>query len=191
MDLEDGEGLPNVNETASPDSDSPSGTYQYVDHYFSWNSINIPARITNELEIPDEIREEGIQLYFRHFHNQPFPLMMGMSDNPQASAAEYPKLVLFPLLAVSLRTCQNPFFRNKEAIAETCGMLAKAAWNLLAAQYAKFDFDLAYFQALCLLAQVDFASKYRPLHVYTRCACAETGPKPVNRNGLRLKSPSG
>lgn len=117
-------------------------------------------RITNELEIPDEIREEGILLYFRHFHNQPYPLMMGMSDNPQASAGEYPKLVLFPLLAVSLRTCQNPFFHDKEAIAETCGMLSEAAWNLLAAQYSKFDFDLVYFQALCLLAQVDFASKY-------------------------------
>lgn len=116
-------------------------------------------RIINEHEIPAEIREEGILLYFEHFHNQPYPLLMGTSDNPQAAVAEYPKLVLFPLLAVSLRTCQNPFFHSKEAIAETCGMLSESAWTLLAARYSKFDFDLAYFQALCLLAQVDFASK--------------------------------
>lgn len=86
---------------------------------------------------------------------------MGTSDNLQASAAEYPKLVLFPLLALSLRTCRNSFFHNQDAIVETCEILAEATWNLLAARYAKFDFDLAYLQALCLLAQVDFASKYR------------------------------
>jgi hypothetical protein len=115
--------------------------------------------ITDELEIPNEIRDEGILLYFRHFHNQPYPLMMGTGENPQASPDEYPKIVLLPLLSISLRTSQNPFFRDKSAIAETCGMLSEAAWTLLAAQYATFDFDLAYFQALCLLAQVDFASK--------------------------------
>lgn len=124
--------------------------------------------ITNELEIPDEIREEGILLYFRHFHNQPYPLMIGMVDDLQASADEYPRIVLFPLLAISLRTSQNSFFHNKEVIAEMCGMLSEAAWNLLAAQYSKFEFDLAYFQALCLLAQVDFACKYQ-IHMTVIC----------------------
>lgn len=123
-----------------------------------WNSVNLP-RSTNELEIPDEIMEEGILLYFQHFHNQPYPLLTGMNHNPRSFVAEYPKLVLFPLLAVSLRTCQNPFFHSREALSQMCGMLSEAAWNLLAARYSKFDFDLAYFQALCLLAQVDFASK--------------------------------
>lgn len=141
----------------------------------SWcNSVNL-SRSTNELEIPDEIMEEGILLYFQHFHNQPYPLLTGMSHDPQALVAELPKLVLFPLLAVSLRTCQNPFFHSKEALAQMCGMLSEAAWSLLAARYSKFDFDLAYFQALCLLAQVDFASK---CHSYLRpLSCAENGPK--------------
>ena len=142
-------------------------------------------RITNEHEIPDEIKEEGILLYFQHFHNQPYPLLMGTSDNPQASVVEYPKLVLFPLLAVSLRTSQHPFFRSKDAIAEMCGMLSEAAWNLLAARYSKFDFDLDYFQALCLLAQVDFASKCQSN--LSTLPCAETSPKPASRTGLRLR----
>ncbi len=116
-------------------------------------------RITNEHEIPLEIRDEGIVLYFRHFHNQPYPLLMGTGDNPQASVAEYPKLVLFPLLAVSLCACQHAYFQNRDAIAETRRVLSEAAWSLLSARYSEFDFDLPYFQALCLLAQADFASK--------------------------------
>ncbi|KAL2204251.1 hypothetical protein CC79DRAFT_1372259 [Sarocladium strictum] len=145
VDLNDGEAqvLPHVTQgSPSLNSTPPSGTIQF----------------TSELEIPNEIREEGILLYFRHFHNQPYPLMMGTGEDPRASANDYPKIVLLPLLAVSLRTSQSPFFHDKEAIADTCGMLAEAAWNLLTAQYATFNFDLAYFQALCLLAQVDFAT---------------------------------
>lgn len=102
---------------------------------------------------------EGILLYFQHFHNQPYPVLMEMSDNPQALAAESSKIVLLPLLAISLRISQNPFFRDKESVVETCGKLSEAAWTLLAGRYIESDFDLAYFQALCLLAQVDFASK--------------------------------
>ena len=92
---------------------------------------------------------------------------METNGSPQASVAEYPKLVLLPLLAVSLRISNHPLFPSKDALAEMCGTLTEAAWSLLAAQYANFDFDLAYFQALCLLAQVDFASKshikYHPI----------------------------
>lgn len=124
-------------------------------------------RITNGLEIPDEIRDQGILLYFQHFHNQPYPLLTETNDSPQSSVAEYPRLVLLPLLAVSLRISNHPFFPSKEALADMCGMLTEATWSLLAAQYANFHFDLPYFQALCLLAQVDFASKcpfkYHPI----------------------------
>ena len=84
---------------------------------------------------------------------------MEMSDNPQSLATESSKIVLLPLLATSLRISQNPFFRDTENVIETCRKLSEAAWALLAARYIEFDFDLAYFQALCLLAQVDFASK--------------------------------
>lgn len=84
---------------------------------------------------------------------------MEMSDNPQVLAADSSKIVLLPLLAISLRISQNPFFRDKEHVLERCGKLSEAAWALLAARYSEFDFDLGYFQALCLLAQVDFACK--------------------------------
>ncbi|EXJ88753.1 hypothetical protein A1O3_01817 [Capronia epimyces CBS 606.96] len=41
---------------------------------------------------------------------------------------------------------------------EILDALAEAAWDLLASAYSRFEFDLAYFRGLCLLAQVDFAT---------------------------------
>ncbi len=144
-------------------------------------------RITTKHGIPDEIRDEGIALYFEHFHNQPYPLLLVASgDNPQAVVAEYPNLVLFPLLALSLCTCQNPYFQNKGAIAETRRVLSEAAWDLLAARYSKFDFDLSYFQALCLLAQVDFASKCQPRHRHQWLTSSKLASRIVHRLKLLL-----
>ncbi len=85
--------------------------------------------------------------------------MARMNDQERRSIGHFSRTVLYPMLAVSLRTCRHPFLRDKKTMVETLDILAAAAWDLLATAYARFEFDLSYFQGLCLLAQVDFASK--------------------------------
>lgn len=44
-----------------------------------------------------------------------------------------------------------------QAAQELAAACEESAWSVLCSQYKTMDFDDAYFQALCLLAQSDFA----------------------------------
>ncbi|KAK5045937.1 hypothetical protein LTR84_008723 [Exophiala bonariae] len=62
-------------------------------------------RITNEDEIPDEIKKEGIQLYFEHFHNRPYPLLE-QAGKPHRAQAQ---------VALGLRLAQTRGLLRKES----------------------------------------------------------------------------
>lgn len=62
------------------------------------------------------------------------------------------------MLALSLRTAGD-----STITAADLDSLANIAWSLLSIRYADFDIDNDFFEGLCLLAQVDFAST---LHIF-------------------------
>ncbi|KAK2594973.1 hypothetical protein QQS21_007331 [Conoideocrella luteorostrata] len=114
-------------------------------------------------QLPNDVRMQGIALYFEHFHNLPYPLMARMSKCPPRSVDEFPPaIVWYPMLALTLRTAKHPFLellgpggeRQRDFILSD---LSEAAWRLVTQAYASMDVDVHYFQGLCLLAQVDFA----------------------------------
>ncbi|EXJ93409.1 hypothetical protein A1O1_01801 [Capronia coronata CBS 617.96] len=66
-------------------------------------------------------------------------------------------LVLYPVLALGLRLSQHQFLNISTTRSKILHFLSEFTWDLLCKAYADQTFDLKYFQALCLLAQVDFA----------------------------------
>ncbi|KAH8884069.1 hypothetical protein GQ53DRAFT_846430 [Thozetella sp. PMI_491] len=108
--------------------------------------------------IPTRIVAQGITLYFQHFHNQPYPLFSGKVPEAEFLATNLPKIVLYPMLTLSLRASTDPLFYDRKARAEMLGLLSNIAWGLLTKAYSSSEFGLSYFQGLCLLAQSDFAT---------------------------------
>lgn len=68
-----------------------------------------------------------------------------------------PEILLYPMLAVSLRTSKHPWLRDKNHLHQVVAQLADRGWDLLVKAYASFDINESYFQALCVMAQRDFA----------------------------------
>ncbi|PVH91968.1 hypothetical protein DM02DRAFT_307554 [Periconia macrospinosa] len=64
-------------------------------------------------------------------------------------------MILYAMLALSLRSSRHPFFKNELERTNCTDKLTKLSWGLIANAYCNFDIDDVYFQALCLQAQVD------------------------------------
>lgn len=63
------------------------------------------------------------------------------------------------MLALSLRTSLDFAIKGGATTATDMDSLADTAWSLLSTRYATFDIDEDFFEGLCLLAQVHFASE--------------------------------
>jgi len=109
-----------------------------------------------------------VRLYFDNLCGKPFPLLYSRYDKDIPAAESIPTLVLYPMLALSLRTSSSD---GGTTIATDLDSLTETAWSLLSARYTGFDIDEDYFEGLCLLAQVDFASK---LSIFLYCLVADT-----------------
>jgi len=112
-----------------------------------------------ELQLPAEVVFEGYELYFSNYCNQPCPILAHTSATELQNDVALPPIVMLPMLALSLRSSNHSFFRNKAERRDWVGKLAHSAWDLLAKAYCAFDIDDAYFQGLCLLVQVDLGGK--------------------------------
>lgn len=105
--------------------------------------------------LSSDIRNEGIQLYFQHYCNSPLPLLEHLSADPLSH--EFPPIVLHAMLALTLRrTAFSSAYPFSEAYRDP-DVFVLITWNSLTDVYRRFTFDESYFQALCLLAQVDYA----------------------------------
>ena len=71
----------------------------------------------------------------------------------------FSEVVLYPMLALSLRTSVDFPIKGGATTDIDLDALADTAWSLLSTRYAAFDIDEDFFEGLCLLAQVHFASK--------------------------------
>ncbi|KAH7086447.1 hypothetical protein FB567DRAFT_71379 [Paraphoma chrysanthemicola] len=114
-----------------------------------------PYECIQAARLPDAIVSEGIALYFSNFCNQPCPILAYSQSLESRKEESYPPMMLYAMLALSLRSSRNSFFTSRSDRAECIARLTKLSWDLIARAYCDFDIDDAYFQALCLHAQVD------------------------------------
>ncbi|PSN60162.1 hypothetical protein BS50DRAFT_579334 [Corynespora cassiicola Philippines] len=127
------------------------------------NQRQIPPRsttwshFTTELRLPEDLVHEGIAIYFSNFCNQPCPILDHVFRQGLPSAHQLPTIVLPAMLALSLRSSTHSFINDRQKKLSTVEKLTNYSWSLLTEAYSDFELSDAYFQALCLLAQVDFA----------------------------------
>lgn len=69
-------------------------------------------------------------------------------------------ILLYPLLALSLRVSKHPVFEHQVVRIDILSYLAQTAWLILNDRYRKFDLDGDYLRGACLLAQVDFSCEF-------------------------------
>lgn len=114
---------------------------------------------TGPLVVTDDLVTKGVALYLERFYCQPCPLL----SNLKAGCSTLPpSIVLYSLLALSLQTSPE----ESRAGSQTCHTLAGRAWELIADAYGSTNVDEAYLEAVCLMAQRDFASR---LHLDRLC----------------------
>lgn len=114
-----------------------------------------PAQVLHDLsalDLPADTVSDGISAYFLNHCNRPCPLLDHLSEEPLSH--QYPPLVLTAMLALSIRSTREVGIRSARYYSQT---LVQRSWDLLVDSYRRFDMNDSYFQALCLLAQVDFA----------------------------------
>ncbi|KAJ4992907.1 hypothetical protein SVAN01_01611 [Stagonosporopsis vannaccii] len=105
------------------------------------------------LDMPSEAVSDGILAYFMNHCNQPCPLFDHLLAEPLEH--RYHPMVLTAMLALTLcRSSRGETIKSARCSSQS---LAQRSWDLLADSYRRFEIDDAYFQALVLLAQVDFA----------------------------------
>lgn len=68
-------------------------------------------------------------------------------------------MILYAMLALSLRSSRHSFFRNKGDRMQCIAKLTQLSWNLITTAYCDFEIDDVYFQALCLQVQVDMGGE--------------------------------
>ena len=105
--------------------------------------------------LPSDVIEDGIDMYFEHFHAQPYALLC-QATTTRATASISP-VVLNPMLALSIRCSSHPFWTDPSKLNSWLQYLTDRAWKDLLQLYGDGDTGLQYLQGLCLLAQVDFA----------------------------------
>lgn len=120
--------------------------------------------------LPLDVIEDGIYMYFEHFHAQPYALLC--QANTAMMAASISPVVLNPMLALSIRCSSHPFWTDTPNLRSWLQHLTDRAWKDLLQLYGDGDTGLEYLQGLCLLAQVDFAGMYRlsTINLYVDCS---------------------
>ncbi|KAH8691753.1 hypothetical protein GQ44DRAFT_201422 [Phaeosphaeriaceae sp. PMI808] len=108
-----------------------------------------------DAQLPDAVIAEGIALYFSNFCNQPCPILAYSQSLESGEDDPPPPMILYAMLALSLRSSRHSFFKNKLERTNCTDKLTKLSWGLIAKAYCNFEIDDVYFQALCLQAQVD------------------------------------
>ncbi|KAL2069981.1 hypothetical protein VTL71DRAFT_14661 [Oculimacula yallundae] len=105
--------------------------------------------------LPSDVVEDGITTYFTSFHAQPYNLLCQKSS--LGPNRKLDPLVLNPMLALSIRCSSHKYWTTQATLSEWIRALAEKSWRDLTHLYAEGNTSLGYLQALCLLAQVDFA----------------------------------
>lgn len=112
-----------------------------------------------ERTIPADIMRQAVRLFERYFIYQPYPLLSWMSSQERLLPENLPTMVLYPILALSLRTMDPSSRAAIPGWLEIIKSLSRVTFDLLCKAYSAEQTDMAYFQSLCLQAQVDFACK--------------------------------
>ena len=125
------------------------------------HSTTVAEDFRNNLDVvlPPDLVTEGIELYFAHYCNQPCPILAHSISVQPSLNDRPPAIVLYPMLALSLRSSQHTSCRYPQVRQEYTKELTRHSWNLLVKAYCEFNIDDAYFEGLCLLAQVDAGGK--------------------------------
>ncbi|EUC39909.1 hypothetical protein COCMIDRAFT_41667 [Bipolaris oryzae ATCC 44560] len=105
--------------------------------------------------LPDVVIAEGIALYFSNFCNQPCPILAYAKSLESGEDGQLQPIILYAMLALSLRSSRHPFFRDQLERTHCTDKLTKLSWGLIAKAYCNGEIDDVYFEALCLQAQVD------------------------------------
>lgn len=95
--------------------------------------------------------------YFKCFHGQPYSLLCQKSLIGAHQSLS--PVVLEPMLALTIRCSSHPFWADREKSKFWIDSLTEKSWRDLLQMYGEGHTGLQYLQALCLLAQVDFAGK--------------------------------
>ena len=119
--------------------------------------------------LPADVIEDGINMYFEHFHAQPYKLLCQATT--MRTIASISPVVLNPMLALSIRCSSHPFWADQSKLNSWQQALTEKAWKDLLQLYGDGETGLQYLQGLCLLVQVDFAgmSKHSNLLCYLDC----------------------
>ncbi|XP_014555252.1 hypothetical protein COCVIDRAFT_102958 [Bipolaris victoriae FI3] len=112
-----------------------------------------------DAQLPDAVIAEGIALYFSNFCNQPCPILAHSQPFECSEDNPIPPMILYAMLALSLRSSQHPFFKNQLERKRCTDNLTTLSWGLIAKAYCNFDIDDVYFEALCLQVQVDLGDE--------------------------------
>jgi len=107
--------------------------------------------------LPSDVILDGVATYFKCLHNQPYTLFG--PRNHKDFRRQCGNEILLPMLALSIRCSKHDYWSNRSKMFQTSYMAAEHTWNILQELYWRSKTSLSYLQGLCLLAQVDFASK--------------------------------
>ena len=80
--------------------------------------------------------------YYEHFSHQPYPLFSRPELQPWATSDRPPDIVLWPMLALSLRIMTDP---GPSVDDEVLQVLYEHAWRKLVDAYSAFSFDESYY----------------------------------------------
>lgn len=138
-------------------SPGASGVIEYVCQTKPSRNLTDDSRQLdqNPLLVPDNIVAEGIRIYFERMYCQPCSLLSHLRIGNTGSAETPTNMILYPLLALSLQTTSD----DSHESSQMCHSMANKAWELLVDAYSSSAFGEDYFEAVCLLAQRDFAGK--------------------------------
>lgn len=136
-------------ETRHPESTQPAPS----------GSDALPCISVDPNEIPADVMEECLETYRQSFSNQPCLLFSDFELQEWAPHRRPPDLVLYPMLALVLRTSKHPWLGDDSRKQHIIEGMSQRAWGLLASAYSSFHFEEPYYQGLCILGQADFAGK--------------------------------
>ncbi len=102
--------------------------------------------------MPQDVVQDGIEIYFKYFHGQPYALLLRSADIRSLGV-----VILNPMLALTIRCSSHPFWSNESVLQNAVASLSDRSWQHLLQLFGQGATDLEYLQGLCLLAQVDFA----------------------------------
>lgn len=151
-----------MNENISSDCGDLRGTLGSPSVDISSSLEALPDQFPLTRLLPAPVLLETVDTYFSYCHNQPYSLFHEPSFRRDLSQGQVPAYLLLAMLASAVRFSENPFFSDKDAIAQA---YANKSWQSIVSScftLNKVD-DIRIVQTLTLLSIFDFTGTPSPL----------------------------